>query len=164
MAELTDQQKEEIVLLLARFRGPAEVKVAMQTEHGLDLPLQQIVQYDPSRPAYTAGEKWRPIFDAARKMYLEEVAAVPIANQGFRLNELNELYQRAKKAGNLKLAAELAEQAAKEVGGVLTNARELNIKDGRRPRDMTPEDRTAAIGALISEALEQRKAEQPTKH
>ena len=38
--------------------------------------------YDPTRPYFDAGEKWREVFETKRKAYLEDVQKVPIANQG----------------------------------------------------------------------------------
>jgi SLT domain-containing protein len=93
------------------------------------------------------------------------VKLVPVANQAFRLNELHDLYKKAKKAKNMKLAADLLEQIAREVGGVLTNSRELNINDARRAKDMTPEDRRTMLGSIIAEELaKKRDGEQPTTH
>lgn len=158
MAELSDQIKEGIVIQLARFRRPAEVAVWVREEFGLDLgdtAVQQIVKYDPSRPAFEAGEKWRPIFEAAREDYLTNVKAVPVANQGYRLMILQKGIDDAVSKKNWRLAADLSEQAAKEVGGVLTNTRELNVNNNART--MSSEDRAAALGALLSEALDKRK-------
>jgi hypothetical protein len=165
VAELSDQHKERIVVLLARYRLPSEVAVQMKDDFGLELTVQQIVKYDPSRPVYEAGEKWRPIFEVARQDYLENVKAVPVANQGWRLQTLQDGIEAAKKAKNWRMVADLLEQAAKEVGGVLTNSRELNISDGRRAREMTTEDRAALLGSIVAEAMEARKQQQPTtKH
>jgi hypothetical protein len=117
---------------------------------------------------FAAGDKWREIFAAAREDYLTNVKAVPIANQGFRLQLLSEGIEAARKSKNWKLVAELTEQAAKEVGGVLTNSRELNINDGRKARDLDSEDRKMLLGSIIAEAVEARKqkeqGQQPTKH
>jgi hypothetical protein len=167
VAELSEQHKEAIVVQLARFRKPAEVAVWFKAEFGIDLgehAVQKIVKYDPSRPAFEAGEKWRPIFEAARQDYLENVKAVPVANQGWRLQTLQEGIDAARTAKNWKLVAELMEQAAKEVGGVLTNERNVNVSDARRARDMSSEDRAALLGSIISEALATKQAQEPTKH
>lgn len=156
MAELTEPQKHEIVEALAWFRAPSEIIAHFRREYELELTHMQVGGYDPTRPYYFAGDKWREIFDAKRKAYLEEVAAVPVANQGFRLNELHDMYMAAKKAKNFPLAAQLLEQSAKEVGGVLTNDRNVRIDDrrGPSPREMTPEDRKAALTELIRQAIE----------
>ncbi len=162
MADLTEEQKREIVEALACYRDVPSIMRAFHQDHGIQLDRKQVGRYDPTRPYYAGGCKWREVFDARRKAYLEDVATVPIANQGFRLNELHDLYERAKKAGNLVLAAQLLEQSAKEVGGVLTNQRDLRIDDQRRQRaaDMTPEDRKAAIAEIIRQAMEARQEQE----
>jgi hypothetical protein len=166
VAVLSEPHKEEIVIQLARFRRPAEVVEYMRDEHEIELTVQQVRTYDPTNPRFEADrDKWPPIFEAARKAYIEDVKLVPVANQAFRLNELHDLYKKAKKAKNMKLAADLLEQIAREVGGVLTNSRELNINDARRAKDMTPEDRRTMLGSIIAEELaKKRDGEQPTTH
>jgi hypothetical protein len=160
MADLNDDQKREIVEALACFSTPAQIIAYFQSEYGLILEHVQVGRYDPTRPYYAAGDKWREIFEARRKGYLEDVAAVPVASQAYRLNLLQEGIDAAKKARNWPLVAQLAEQAAKEVGGVLTNQRDVRIDDTRRQRaaDLTPEDRKMAITEIIRQAMEAHAA------
>jgi hypothetical protein len=156
MAELTDPQKREIVEALACFSTPTEIIAYFQSEHGLELDHKQVSRYDPTRAAYAAGENWREVFEIKRKAYLEDVQAVPAANQGYRLQMLQKGIAAAEKAKNWPLVAQLLEQSAKEVGGVLTNDRNVNIKDDRklRPQDMTSEERRMAVAELIRQAIE----------
>jgi hypothetical protein len=156
MAELAEADKERIVLLLARFKRPAEVVAIMAEEFGVETTVQQVRTYDPTNPRFEASEKWRPIFEAARKAYIEDVSIVPVASQGYRLQLLQEGIDAAKKVKNWGMVASLTEQAAKEVGGVLTNERNLRVDDSRRQRvaDMTPEDRRLALAEIIRVAAE----------
>ena len=156
MAELTEAQKLEIVTRLAQFEAPADI-VASFGERGIVCERSQIGSYDPTRPYFEAGEKWREVFDAARKFYLEDVASVPIANQGFRLNLLQQGVAHAVSRKNWELAAKLIEQGSKEVGGVFTNVRDVSISDSRRQsaRDASPEDRRSMFAELVRQALEQ---------
>jgi hypothetical protein len=156
MADLTDEQKLEIVAALACFREPGAIIAHFQLEHGLDLDHRQVGRYDPSRSYFAAGDKWRAIFDAKRKAYLEEVASVPIANQGYRLNRLDEMASAALREGKRAEAAMYLKQAAEEVGGAMTNRRDLRIDENRRPRpsDMSPEERRSAMAELVRQALE----------
>lgn len=162
LAELSEGDKERIVVLLAQFKRPAEVAAIMREEHGLDLgtpkeAVDQVMRYDPTRATFRADrEKWGPIFEAAREAYTTDLKQVVVANQSWRLNELHDLYTRAKGLKNFKLAAELLEQIAKECGGALTNSRELNVNNNART--MSSEDRAAALGSLLAEALDKRKA------
>lgn len=160
MAEFSETDKERIVILLARFKRPAEVVAIFKEEFGIETDVQQVRIYDPTHPQFRAGEKWRPIFEAARKEYIEDVSKVPVANQAYRLNLLQEGIEAAKKAKNWKLVAELSEQASKEAGGVFTNVRDLNVNDSRqRARDMTHEDRLAYLASVLTEALDKRRSE-----
>ena len=131
----------------------------LRDEYGIECDRRRIGSYDPTRPYYHAGEKWREIFEARRKAFLEEVATVPIANQGYRLQKLRALADKAEKGGNLALAAGLLEQAAKEVGGVLTNHRHTTIEEGRQKsaKDMTPEERQAALAEIIRKVQDDKR-------
>lgn len=158
MAELTDPQKQEIVELLACFSDLASISERFRLEYGLEVSARQVGSYDPSRSYYEGGDKWRVIFDARRKRYIEEVTSIPIANQGYRLNLLHELAEKARLEKKPGLLMQVLEQAAKEVGGILTNQRELRVDDNRRQKaaDMTPEDRRAAMAEIIRQAMENR--------
>lgn len=155
MADLTDELKLEIVTRLARFEAPADIMTDLKAR-GIECERGQIGSYDPTRPYFEAGARWVPIFEAARKVYLEDVAAVPIAHRGYRLNELHKLFTKAVKEDKPSLAIQIAEQASKEVGGAYTNQRELNVHDPRQRavRDMPLEDKKALMADLIRQTLE----------
>lgn len=156
MATLPDHIKNEIVLQLARFRGYSEVARAITAEWDVPVDRFQVRTYDPTNAAYAGGEKWREIFNSARSSYLAEVEAVPIANKGYRLNELQRLYQRAVKMGNLVLAANLLEQGAKEAGGALTNERHVRLEANRSELACTtPEERRRLVTDMLRNALSQ---------
>ncbi len=159
MADLTEEQKREIVEALACCRDVSSIIAAFHKDYGIQLDRKQVGRYDPTRSYYAGGEKWREIFDARRKAYLEDVTAILVAHQGYRLNMLQRGVEAAERAGNWPLVAQLLEQCAKEVGGVLTNARNVRVEDSRpqRVRDMTPEDRKAAIAEVVRQAIEQRQ-------
>lgn len=152
---LTEAQKEEIVILFARFRRPVEVKEHLFKEHGVVVDLGHLFAYHPEKPQFRTAEKWRTIFIAARKAYLEEVAAVPIANKGYRLNLLHEAALEARSRGNYVLMADLLEQAAKEVGDVLTNRQkhEVDLRDERALAELTDDERLAAVARIFDKAL-----------
>lgn len=154
MAELPNDAKLAIVQGLARFSTPAEVVAMVKDEFGIETTVQQVRTYNPGHPKFEAGEKWRSIFEAVRKAYLEDISAIPIASQAFRLNALQKNYDRAIKVGNVVLANATLEQAAKEIGGVLTNARNVSLQQtGGSFRDLTPEERRRAAADIIRSAL-----------
>lgn len=149
MAELTEELKTEVVLRLARFERGAEIIKWLKVEHGLECSFQQIHQYDASKPQFTSGDKWRQIFDAARKAFLHDVAAVPAAQQAYRLNMLQKGIEESAKKGNWPLVSSLLEQAAKEVGGAFTNVR-INAGDFQA---LSEEERRARLSSIIDRAF-----------
>lgn len=164
MAELSDEQKLEIVLAHARFVSSGEIVATMLKEYGVTTDIRQVHGYNPTKACFEAGDKWREVFEAARKAYLEDVATIPIASQAFRLNELMDNYTKTKAKGNMVLAGEILEQAAKEVGGVLTNDRNLKIErgSGGALAELTPEERRAMVADMLAQALDKHKLNQKT--
>lgn len=162
MALLTEEQKTMIVLGHARFMRPAEIILMLREEFEIEADRFQVTKLNPERTCYEGGNQWRDLFEQARKQHIEDTATVPIANQGYRLNTLQEGVNAAKKAKNWPLVAQLLEQAAKETGGLLTNQRDVRIDDSRRQRasELTPEDRKMALAEIIRQALEARDAGQ----
>ena len=158
MAELTEPQKREIVEGLAAFQSPSSIIDHFRSAHGLSLTHKQIGRYDPTKPYFDAGERWRAIFEAQRRAYLENIAEVPVAHKAYRLTILQEGVDAARAAGNWVLVMQLLKQAAREVGGALTNGPIESSAD--RPlaaRDMTPEERKAALAGIIEKAVDQMR-------
>jgi hypothetical protein len=154
MTKLTDEIKNLIVTQLAQFRGYAEVARLVTHETGVAVDRFQVRTYDPTNPAFAGGDKWRAIFDRVREHYLTAVESVPIANKAYRLNELQRNYDDARGKGNLVLANQTLEQAAKEVGGAHTNERNLNLNGPySQYADMTSEERRAAAAEILRAAL-----------
>jgi hypothetical protein len=152
MADLTEAQKLRIVIALAQFETLTEISKAFGAE-GIDVKPNQIATYDPTRLyAFEAGEKWRKVFEDERQRYITEVSAVPIANQGYRLQQLQQSYEKARAAGNRVLANATLRQAAEEVGGALTNER--NVKVTRPLDEVSADERRTMFAELISKALE----------
>ena len=125
MARLTETQKTFIVQSLACFQTPTDVCELVQEVFGLELTRGHVHYYDASAPASKTPKKWRAVFEATRKAWLESTAEVGIAHERYRLEELQRLYNRVKRSGNVPLAASLLEQGAKEKGGAFTNYRKL---------------------------------------
>lgn len=160
MAEFTDEQKTEIVQLLAQFVTPAAVVAQLRAE-GIETDRRQIGSYDPTRPYFEAGEKWRVIFWAARKQYIEELEIIPTANKACRVNMLHEAAMEARSKKNYALMAAMLKQIAEDTGGALTNQREVLLDDRG---SLTPDERRAAAARLIDRAAgrdETRRATAP---
>jgi hypothetical protein len=161
MAELTEEHKNTIVLSLAGFMTPAAIRVMMKETYGLDLEYGQITTYDPTKPNFRASERWREIFELARKKYVEETLTVPVSNQGYRMRTIQKMLDTALEQGNMVIAMQLLEQAAKEVGGLLTNARNVNVSNQGKSGllDLSPDERRQQAAEIIREALARRREE-----
>lgn len=122
MAALSDEVKFFIVKQLACFDTPSQVTESVKDEFGLDVPKQQVAAYDPTKFAgRRLSQKWREIFEATRKRFLEDASEIPIASKSFRLRSLNRIHDTAGK--NKMLAMQALEQAAKEAGGIYESRR-----------------------------------------
>lgn len=126
MATLPDNVKTRITQALACYDTPSQVAFAVKQEFGLTVTPQQCEAYDPTKAAgKNVGKKFRALFEATRKNFLEDHASIPIANLNFRLRALERMYQQSSARGNVQLAARILEQAAKESGGLFTNRQRL---------------------------------------
>lgn len=133
MAALKDDVKTFIVQQLACFDTPSVVAEAVKAEFGLTVTRQQVEAYNPTkRSAERLGDKWRVIFEETRKAFLEDTSAIGISHKAVRLRALNRMAAKAETSGNIALAAQLMEQAAKECGDAFTNRvkKELSGPDG----------------------------------
>jgi hypothetical protein len=144
MAELKEEVKTFIVQAHACFRKPSLIIKDVGAEFGVTITRDQVHFYHPEKAGARKrlGAKWKVLFDATRAAFVKGEVDVGIAKQVYRLK----LYQRAaeyyEERGNLVLAAEMAEKAAKEVGGAFTNRRELT---GRGGEPLVPPDIAATI-------------------
>ena len=152
MATLSDDVKRRIVQELACFDIPSQVARTVKADFGITVSLQQVEAYQPGKSAAAKlSKKWRILFDETRKAFLEDTSQVGISHRAVRLRTLNRMAAKAEERGNMSLAAQLLEQAAKEVGDAYTNRHkhELTGKDGgpiRTARELT-DDELAAIAA-----------------
>lgn len=129
---LPDEAKRFIVNALAAFDSPSQVSAAVKEEFGIDVARQVVEAHDPTKFAgRKLAAKWREMFEAARKGFIDEATQVPIAHRSTRLRALFRMAQAAERKGNFPLAAQLHKQAAEEMGNAYTNRRELTGKDGK---------------------------------
>lgn len=126
MAKLDNKVKRYIVRALACYDTPSVVVAAVKDEFGLELIRQQVAAYDPTKAqGRELSKDLRTLFDTTRAQFLIEVDKIPLANQAYRLRALGRLFVQAESSKNVVMAAQLLEQAAKEVGGAYTNARRI---------------------------------------
>jgi hypothetical protein len=133
MAALNDDVKVFVTQALACFDSPAQVIKDLKQEFGLEVTPQQLQAYNPATKAGARmSVKLKLIFAGTREAFLKDVSGIPIAQQAYRLRVLNRMLARVESQGNVVVAAQLMEQAAKETGGAFTNRQKLEHagKDG----------------------------------
>jgi hypothetical protein len=140
MPVLNNEQKAFIVGAFARFEGVAEVCRSFKDEYGLELPKPHALAYNPGGEKYRGAPKWRELFQAERKRFTEGVNNIGIALKAVRLQKLDKLCTIAMERRNVKLACDVLEQAAKEMGEVFTNRRELKSESKVNMSHMTTEE------------------------
>ena len=118
MAILNDEVKTEIVKALASFCGYEETARHIRERFGIAIERFQVRAYDPTSCGFSAGDKWQTIFEHSRRAFLQQIKEVPIAHAGYRLGELQRLYDRARIAGNSRLAMRVLRDAAIEAGSL----------------------------------------------
>lgn len=123
MKKLPESVKRRIVEHLACFWGHAEVADLIDDEFGLRVTPRHVRAYDPTSSQCVASPRLLELHAAARKRFELEVADIAIAHRSFRLKRLQRMFEEAETQGNIPLAAEVLEQAAKEVGGMFEKAR-----------------------------------------
>lgn len=154
MAKLTDAVKQFIVQALACYDTPQQVSDAVKEEYGIEVPRSQVALYDPTKHAgRNLSEKYRVMFLETRNQFRRKVADIPIADQAFRLRQLHRMASEAMRRKNIVLAASLMEQAAKEMGGMFTNKRELSGPGGKPMEHRTVVVDEKSVAAAVS-ALE----------
>lgn len=129
MARLNKTHKLFIVQQLAFFQTPQEIVGLVKEEFGIEIKRGQVSNYDPTKPYYEGKKEWKIVFEDARKRYLENINDIPIANQAYRMQIYQDLISSERKkderSRNKILMLQIAEQAAKDAGGMFTNQRRI---------------------------------------
>ena len=155
MARLKAEVKTFIVTRLACFDTPSDVAEAVKEEYGIELSRMNVQQYDPTKAAgRELGKRLREIFEETRKQYLEDTTSIAISHKAVRLRRLERMADKAERKGNMPLAAQLLEQAAKEVGDAFTNLRKVAPTDPKGEGPYVPPARN-----LSDDELDRRIAE-----
>ena len=126
LPKLDEAARTYVVTALACFDPPSVVAEAVRKEYGVEITPQSVEGYDPTKKAGAKlSVKWSTLFHETRKAFTEETAAIGISHKSVRLRMLERMAQKAEKQGNIVVAANLLEQAAKEMGNAFTNTRVL---------------------------------------
>ncbi|MCG5226780.1 DUF2280 domain-containing protein [Acinetobacter pittii] len=131
MARLNKRVKLYIVRSLATYETPTETARGVQEEFGIEVTKQQCEAYDPTKKTgQDLSEEFKKEFYRVRKEMNENLSAIPIANIAYRLKRLQRFIDHEQFKDNPVLVPSLMEQAAKEVGGLYTNRKELTGAGG----------------------------------
>jgi hypothetical protein len=124
--KLNDAARAFVVQSLAMFDPPSVVAAAVKKEFDLIITPQGCEAYNPTKKAGAKlAAKWKALFTETRKAFLEDTAEIGISHRVVRLRALQRMADKAETMGNVALAANLLEQAAKEMGDAYTNTRVL---------------------------------------
>lgn len=128
---LNGAMKVFVVQCLARFMTPTEIETVLLEDHNLKVTRQAIAKYDPTTATgKDLGEEFKKVFEAARAAFITDISHIDVSHQSFRLRRLSELARKAEEDGKDVVAAAHYEQAAKEMGGMFTNRREISGPKG----------------------------------
>lgn len=128
---LSEEAQVFVVQAVACFDAPSVVAAAVKKEFGFILTPQAVECYDPNKRAgRNISDKWKALFETTRETFLTDTAQIGISHRAVRLRAIQRMADKAETNGNLALAAQLHEQAAKEAGNAYTNKRELSGPNG----------------------------------
>ena len=125
MNTLSPDIKIFVIKCLARFMTIPETVEAVREQFGLEVRRDCVRHYDPAYEDHLA-RKWQKIFHDERERFIHETSALAASHQNFRLRELELLYRQAKESGDIKLAASLIAQMAREMGAIFTYKHEFS--------------------------------------
>lgn len=154
MTMLTDEIRMFVVMALACYDTPAQVKLQVKTHWDLEVDGRQLATYDPTTHVGNRdlGKDLKDLFRETRERFLEKKCEIGMANKMVRLRRLERYVNRLEDRNNLLGAAQILEQIAKEVGESYTN-RLVHMGPGGGPLQheviMTDAERAAAIVDLF---------------
>lgn len=118
-----------IVERLAVFDTPQIVAEAVKAEFCLQITRQIIEKYDPTKVnGANVCARFRERFFRIREKFRRDLDDIPIASKAVRLRRLDQMATALQDQGNYLGAAQLLEQAAKEMGGFYMRAAEASNK------------------------------------
>lgn len=164
MAKLSKTIQRFIVQQLACFESPSEVVAAVKEEYGVTITRQAVEHYDPTKGGEGKGlaKEHEELFNATRESFISKIDTLAISHKAYRLNQLEHIMRNAKRSRNWFLAAQMLEQAAKEMGGIYTNKREHSGPGGGPiPVSMEEKKRDLAskmLGKLLKRGISEEEA------
>ena len=143
--------KRRIVELFATFHSTKQVLSIVKRDYGLELSYVQVGLYNGSSSQFKAGKALRRLFDETRKAYLAGAERVGISHQSHRLRLIEGLIEEARESKEYGVALKGLEQAAREMGGQLTNVATVRHQ-GRI--ELSLEDQKAELAMRLGAVLD----------
>ena len=157
MATLKEPVKIFIVQSLACRDTPQEVADAVKQEFKIEIERQQVAAYDPTKSrGKDLSKKFVDLFHKTRADFDAGLIDIPIANKHYRLKQYQKQLER--NAKNVVMSLKILEQAAKDVGGLYTNRKEITGADGGplQSENVTP---VTATDEQIRQAINELESE-----
>lgn len=153
-APISTEMKRRMVILFAQFHTVSQVQKAITAEFGVELDRRTVQGYDLNGPHPRVGARLRTLFESVRSEWIGEAARVGISHQTHRLRILERLIDKAEAAREYDVAGKLLEQAAKEMGGVLTNITKHKHEGKVGHFVMSPEDARQELAMRLNQIVE----------
>ena len=116
MPGLPTAVRMHILTELACFATPSQVSASVKEKFGVEVSRQCVEAHHPER---RAGAKLSPVlcalFYETRARLRAELDDIGLAHRACRLRGLERMLEQAERMGNLALAAQIVEQAAREM-------------------------------------------------
>lgn len=139
MAKLSENHKELIVMMLARYYRPAEVIELFKGEYKIELARQQISFYNPeNKTGKLLSERLQRLFYDERERYRKAEPATALAVRDVRLRKLEQMVDIAmdtavtlKNAKQLKVQSLniMLERAQSMLDQIRVETERLNLSD-----------------------------------
>jgi hypothetical protein len=122
-AKLNDEQKAFVVEQLALYYKARGLAAEVEERYGIKITPQAIEWYDPTKYAgRSCPKKWADLFHETRKRFNEGKADIAAANKFARIRWREQLAHEAWDAGERKIANEILDSIAKEMGEGFSNS------------------------------------------
>jgi hypothetical protein len=109
-SKLNNDQKVEIVKMLAEFVDIPTIQYEIDRKYGIKLSTTGVKNYK-------TAEKWIPMYKKFRKEYVESVESVPGAHKRVRLERMEKLWEKAETDEDIRNAISVTEHQRKEIEG-----------------------------------------------
>lgn len=128
MAALKEPVKIFIVQSLACFETPQQVADAVKQQFKIEIERQQVALYDPTKYAgRNLSKKLKDLFEKTREEFRTNVYDIPIANQAYRLKEIQKMYEDS---GKNKVARQKLIRLAYQETDARITKQEITGKNG----------------------------------